>query len=166
MNTEFGNIISTARHNAGLTQEKAAEILNVVPRTLAYYENGYRSVPDDIALKMSELYHQPSLVYCWLRLCTRCGNEILPALMNRPLSENILDTLAGIEHMQQKASTLISIGRDGVIDETESNIFQKLIITCFKPFTRSMFALSLVTFPNKKATDIGVSAAHVNNLSK
>lgn len=161
MNNTFGNIISAARRNAGLSQEKAAEKLNVVVRTLAYYENGYRHVPDDIAMNMAKIYGNSALPYLWITHCTSCGSEILPQITDRPLSENILDTLAGIENMQKKTPTLIDIGRDGVIDEDESNIFKKLVMTCFMPIAKCMLALSLTNVPNKKAADAGTSTAQV-----
>ena len=165
MHKPFNEYIKECREHSGLILEEAAYMLNVCRRSLCDYEKGDTRVPDDIAFKMANLYHAPDIPYHWLAN-TKCGSEVLPELISRPLSENILDTLAGIDGLQKEMPTLVSIGRDGVIDETESNIFQKLIITCFKPFTRSMFALSLVNFPNKKATDIGVSAAHMKFLSK
>lgn len=160
MQKPFNEYIKECRERSGLIIDEAAYLLNVCRRSLCDYEKGDTRVPDDIAFKMANLYHAPDIPYHWLAN-TKCGSEILPELSSRPLSENILDTLAEIENMQKKTPTLIDIGRDGVIDESESNIFKKLVMTCFMPIAKCMLALSLTNVPNKKTADAATSTAQI-----
>lgn len=54
---EIRELIKNARVESGLTQEKAAEELNVSRQTVSNWENG-KSLPDIVSiLKMSDLYH-------------------------------------------------------------------------------------------------------------
>lgn len=53
---EIGNKIKNARNEAGYTQERAAEALNVSRQTISNWENG-KSYPDIVSvIKMSDLY--------------------------------------------------------------------------------------------------------------
>jgi DNA-binding XRE family transcriptional regulator len=53
---EIGSIINSARNEAGLTQEQAADALCVSRQTVSNWENG-KTYPDIIsAIKMSDLY--------------------------------------------------------------------------------------------------------------
>ena len=52
MQSDCMNIYQTARKVAGLTQERAAELLGLSPRTLADYEAGLRLPPNDVADRM------------------------------------------------------------------------------------------------------------------
>ena len=53
---EIGTLIKAARKNSGLTQEQAAEALDVSRQTLSNWENG-KTYPDIISvITMSDLY--------------------------------------------------------------------------------------------------------------
>lgn len=47
------SIYQRAREQSGLTQEKAAELLNIATETIASYECGRRNIPDDIVVDMA-----------------------------------------------------------------------------------------------------------------
>lgn len=54
---DIGGKIKAARHNAGLTQEQAAESLGVSRQTMSNWENG-KTYPDIVnVVKMSDLYN-------------------------------------------------------------------------------------------------------------
>ena len=55
MNGRFADVMFQARQCAGYTRERAAEMLNISPRTLTYYEAG-RQVPDRIVAMMVDAY--------------------------------------------------------------------------------------------------------------
>ncbi|MDD6937052.1 MAG: helix-turn-helix transcriptional regulator, partial [Clostridiales bacterium] len=55
------NIYKTARDNAGLTQEAAAERLNVAVETLRAYETNARRPADDKVADMVGLYNDQYL---------------------------------------------------------------------------------------------------------
>ena len=67
MSNECGNCYKISRNNARFTQEQAAELLGVAPRTLSDYENGHSRVPDDIVASMAEVYRCPLIVWWHLR---------------------------------------------------------------------------------------------------
>ena len=66
MSKEHENRYKMCRNNAGLTQEQAAELLHVAPRTLSDYENG-KTPPDDIVAAMAEIYKSPLLAWWHLK---------------------------------------------------------------------------------------------------
>jgi len=49
-----------AREDAGLEQENAAHELEIHPMTLSRYERGKRKIPQEILVKMEELYGKPA----------------------------------------------------------------------------------------------------------
>ncbi|MFS8542113.1 MAG: helix-turn-helix transcriptional regulator, partial [Tissierellales bacterium] len=61
------NIYRIARKSAGYTQEEAAELLHVSPRSLSDYEQGKTIPPDDVVCKMVEIYGARWLGYEHLR---------------------------------------------------------------------------------------------------
>lgn len=61
MSNDCENLYKVCRTSAGLTQEQAAELLGVAPRTLSDYENERTRVPDDIVDAMSRIYKEPRL---------------------------------------------------------------------------------------------------------
>jgi len=63
MNVSCENRYKACRENTGFTQAQAAEILHVSERSLSDYENDKTKVPDDIVLRMSEIYSAPTLVW-------------------------------------------------------------------------------------------------------
>ena len=52
MQTDCTNIYQNARKAAGLTQERAAELMGLSARSLADYEAGLRLPPNDVADRM------------------------------------------------------------------------------------------------------------------
>lgn len=59
--SECENLYKLCRTSAGFTQEAAAELLAISPRTLSDYENDRAKVPDDIVDAMSNHYKSPLL---------------------------------------------------------------------------------------------------------
>jgi|GEM_PF-3456195 len=53
---QYGAILGQMRRRAGLTQEAAAEILDISTRVLQLYESGARVPRLDMAVKMAEVY--------------------------------------------------------------------------------------------------------------
>lgn len=66
MNIPFGRLAAIARANAGLSQEKASELLHVSIRTLSNYENGITTVPDGTVYQMMRLYDSVELGWNYL----------------------------------------------------------------------------------------------------
>lgn len=99
-----------------------------------------------MAVRMAELYNYPAIIYCWAR-DNACGRLFLPAIDERSLSENILDSLVNIESMKNEIPNLIMIGRDNQIDHAEAGIFDKIKNNGLIPLIKSSLA---IIFSGKK----------------
>ena len=88
MTNECENLYKLCRTSAGFTQEQAAELLNIAPRTLSDYENGRTRVPDDIVDAMSSNYKAPFLAWYHLKITSVLGKylpEVVMAQINGDL---------------------------------------------------------------------------------
>lgn len=146
MQTYFHTVIKDSRLKAGLSKVTAARLLSVSERTLASYENGSVGVDDEMAVRMAQVYKCPAIIYYWTQ-DNACGRLFLPAIDERSLSENILDSLVNIESMKNEMPSLIMIGRDNRIDHTEIGIFDKIKNNGLIPLIKSSLA---IIFSNKK----------------
>jgi len=72
--------LQLCRQKAQLTQEYAAECLNISRRQLCRYESNESPVTQDILLKMTELYKAPFIVPWYIKYWTLYG-EYLPDLV-------------------------------------------------------------------------------------
>ena len=61
MAVDCQNIYKNARKSAGMTQEKAAQLLSVSVDSLRDYEQSQRPVPSDVASAMCDVYQAPYL---------------------------------------------------------------------------------------------------------
>ena len=114
------NIYQTTRENLGLTREEASELLETVsPERIEKIENE-RSLPyPDEVLLMSDQYKQPSL--CNYYCANQCpiGQQYVPEIKIKNLSQIVLETIASLNAMQKKKERLIEITVDGHISGDE-----------------------------------------------
>ena len=120
MQTDCTNIYQNARKAAGLTQERAAELMGLSARSLADYEAGLRLPPNDVADRMVTVYNSQLLAVQHLRNSTRIARDLLPDVQQMALpvysfADDRLDR------------ELIDIARDGVISEDERERFNHVI---------------------------------------
>ena len=111
---ENKNIYQTTRENLDLTREKASELLQTVsPERIEKIENE-RSLPyPDEVLLMSDKYKQPML--CNYYCANQCpiGQQYVPEIKVKDLSQIVLETIASLNAMQKKKERLIEITVDG-----------------------------------------------------
>lgn len=100
-----------ARNLAGFTRERAAELIDVAPRTLAYYEGG-RSIPDDIIAAMVRAYKNPALGYHWLINELRTGRTLLPKVEAGGVSSTALRLRVVMQRAEQVEGELERICYD------------------------------------------------------
>ena len=118
------NIYHTTRENLDLTREKASEILEGLPPERIEKIENERIIPhpEDI-LSMAKGYKAPHLCnhYC----ANQCpiGQEYVPEVKVKDLSQIVLEMLAYLNSMQDKKDRLVEITYDGKIDNDEIDDF-------------------------------------------
>ena len=123
---ENKNIYQLTRESLKLTRESASELLETIsPERIEKIENE-RSLPyPDKVLAMAEKYRQPSL--CNYYCANQCpiGQEYVPEIKVKDLSQIVLEMLASLNSVSKQKDRLIEITADGKIsgDELEDFIF-------------------------------------------
>lgn len=122
------NIYRTARLASGLTQERAAERIPVSVRSLADYEAGVCRPSADTVVRMSDIYDARYLAYQHLRETSDLAQRLIPDVGTTALPEATLQLLESIyefadQHFDRR---LISIARDGKIDDSEREEFDRI----------------------------------------
>ncbi len=123
---ENKNIYQLTRESLKLTRESASELLETIsPERIEKIENE-RSLPyPDEILAMAEKYRQPSL--CNYYCANQCpiGQEYVPEIKVKDLSQIVLEMLASLNSVSKQKDRLIEITADGKIsgDELEDFIF-------------------------------------------
>ena len=121
---ENKNIYQRTREGLGLTREEASALLGTMsPERIEKIENE-RSMPHpDEVLLMSDQYKHPSLCnhYC----ANQCpiGQQYVPEIKVKDLSQIVLETIASLNAMQRQKERLIEITVDGKITGDELKDF-------------------------------------------
>ena len=117
---ENKNIYQTTREGLKLTREATSELLETIsPERIEKIESE-RSMPHpDEVLLMSDQYKQPSL--CNYYCANQCpiGQQYVPEIKVKDLSQIVLETIASLNAMQTKKNRLIEITVDGQISGDE-----------------------------------------------
>ena len=145
MQQDCKNIYQSARKIAGLTQERAAELLGLSPRTLADYEAGLRVPPNDVADRMVTVYNSQLLAVQHLRASTQFARDLLPPVQNLTLSEAALTLIDAVYTFADSRADreLIDIARDGVISEDERERFDH-VVEQIRNITAAAIALAAI----------------------
>lgn len=127
MQSNFTNIYKKARSVAGLTQERAAELLGISVRSLADYELGVRLPSDATAYDMVVVYNSQLLGIQHLRQSAAIANSLIPEIQDMQLPEAVLTLIDAIyDFAEDKMDRdLIDIARDGLIDTKERARFDR-----------------------------------------
>jgi len=123
---ENKNLYHKTRESLQLTRESASELLeSITPERIEKIENE-RSLPHpDEVLIMAEKYRQPGL--CNYYCANQCpiGQQYVPEIKAKDLSQIVLEMLASLNAMNKQKERLIEITVDGKItgDEIQDFIF-------------------------------------------
>ncbi len=122
---ENKNIYHLTRESLKLTREAASELLESIPPERIEKIENERSLPHpDEVLTMAEKYKQPSL--CNYYCANQCpiGQEYVPEIKVKDLSQIVLEMLASLNSMNKQKERLIEITVDGKVtgDELEDFI--------------------------------------------
>lgn len=123
------NIYKAARLAAGLTQERAAEMMGLSVRSVADYEAGVRVPNNDVVNQMVMCYNSQLLAIQHIRQSTTTARELIPEICDMHLSEAVLTLIDAIYDFADDRldRELIDIARDGVIDEAERVRFERIV---------------------------------------
>ena len=117
---ENRNIYQSARELKGLTQEVAAERLDLSVESLGAYEQDRRRPPDSTVLRMAQLYDFPYLCYQHIQSGDLAG--VLPQVGHKSLECATMRLIGGFARNGQ-FDQLLQICEDGVIAEEERPAF-------------------------------------------
>lgn len=137
---EYRNIYQICRESKGITQEKAAELLNVSVESIRAYEGDKRIPPNDIVAKMVEVYDTQYLAFQHLKN-SELGTKYLPNVEEEPLPIAILKLQKELKKLPELIELLIDIGSDGKITELESPDWQRLVNTDFSKIVDALLSV-------------------------
>ena len=129
MPEEYRNIYKTARRSAGLTQEAAAERLDLSVESIRAYETGQRVPPNDIVERMVECYGLQYLAYQHLKETNALMSRVVPALEPRGVMEAVVRLNNRLNRFarEHSADRLLEIAEDGCITEEERPEFDAIV---------------------------------------
>lgn len=121
---ENKNIYHKTREALHLTREAAGELLeSIAPERIEKIENERCLPHPDEVLIMAEKYKQPNL--CNYYCANQCpiGQQYVPEVKIKDLSQIVLEMLASLNSMNRRKERLIEITADGVISDDELEDF-------------------------------------------
>ncbi len=117
-----------ARNRAGMSRDEAAFRLHIGTRTLTNYEHQITVTPPEIALRMQEIYKDPTLTARYCADYCPIGQIFAHRVPdNQHLCSVVLGLLkeqADVENLREK---LIEITADGVIDQDEIPELERIL---------------------------------------
>ena len=121
------NIYQTSREEAGFTREGAAELLEFISSDRIEKIESERSLPHpDEILAMAKCYKNPSLCNYYCSHECPIGQEYVPEVKIKELSQITLEMLASLNSLEKEKNRLIEITVDGQISEDEIRDFEKI----------------------------------------
>ncbi len=121
------NIYQTSREEAGFTREGAAELLEFISSDRIEKIESERSLPHpDEILAMAEGYKNPSLCNYYCSHECPIGQEYVPEVQFKELSQITLEMLASLNSLEKEKNRLIEITVDGQISDDEIKDFEKI----------------------------------------
>jgi transcriptional regulator with XRE-family HTH domain len=131
MDNQHINIYKTARKSSGLTQEKAAERINVSYDSIKDYESGKTIPPDDIVVRMLDIYDARYLAYQHIKENVKTAESLIPVNIEvKDLPSSILRLQKEVTDFLRIRDDMIEITCDGIISEDErprwDNIMKEL----------------------------------------
>lgn len=118
------NIYHSTRETLGLSRETASELLVAIsPERLERIENEKIIPHPEDVLAMSKGYKAPHLCNYYCSKECPIGQEYVPEVKIKDLSQIILEMLASLNSMKRSQEKLIEITADGIIDDDELEEF-------------------------------------------
>ena len=124
---ENKNVYQTSRESLGLTREAAAEKLEFLSSDRIEKIESEKSLPHpDEILAMADCYKNPSLCNYYCSHECPIGQECVPEVQMKDLSQITLEMLASLNTLNRDKDRLIEITVDGQISADELDDFHKI----------------------------------------
>lgn len=124
---ENKNIYQTSRESCNFTREQAAEFMQFLSSDRIEKIENEKSLPHpDEILAMADCYKNPSLCNYYCSHECPIGQEYVPEVKIKELSQITLEMLASLNSMEKEKNRLIEITVDGVISEDEMKDFESI----------------------------------------
>ena len=124
---ENKNIYQTSREDANLTRDAAAELLEFISSDRIEKIENEKSLPHpDEILAMADCYKNPTLCNYYCSHECPIGQEYVPEVKLKDLSQIKLEMLASLNSLEKEKSRLIEITVDGIISEDEKEDFERI----------------------------------------
>ncbi len=124
---ENKNIYQLSRENVGLTREAASEQLKYISSDRIEKIESEKSLPHpDEILAMADCYKAPSLCNYYCSHECPIGQEYVPEVTFKELSQITLEMLASLNSLEKGKNRLIEITVDGIISDDERKDFEKI----------------------------------------
>ena len=118
------NIYQICREEMELTREKASELLETISADRIEKIESGKSLPHpDEVVRMSDCYKMPNLCNQFCAKECPIGQEYVPEVSMKELSQITLEMLASLNSVEKKKERLIEIVADGKIEENEYKDF-------------------------------------------
>ena len=142
MSKDYESMYARHRNAAGMTQERAAELLGVAVRTLQAWERGESTPPNARVLSMCDVYGTPTLAIEHLRMCDIIAYDILPPVKAAPVAQAVCQLVSAMRRVEElhAGDRLLEIAADGKVDELEKPDFDQLLIE-LEPVMAAVLAL-------------------------
>ncbi len=108
-------LYQTCRKKAGITQEMAAEALNVSIESIGAYERGETPVPCDIVVKMASVYDDQSLAIRHMTEVCIIGKQIFNGVRIQDLQTSLLSLQKEMDDVERLRMPIISSVLSGTI---------------------------------------------------
>jgi Helix-turn-helix. len=125
---ETGNIYLLSRLAAGISRQDAIDLLHVDYESLGNYERGKTIPPDETVIAMAGAYNDPILKLEHLFEKNPIGRSLGWKIDRTELSQCTLGFLGRLNEVAAERDDLIDIVSDGMIDDTEQNEFDEIMI--------------------------------------
>lgn len=145
MSEEIRNMYARHRRAAGLTQEKAAELLGCSVRSMTNWEAGIVIPPDDTVALMCDIYGSAALAVEHLRETSRLAADVIPALSPLPLAQAVTQLLYAMRRFEtsHRADDLIWISSNGQVDAGEQEQIFKETLSDLQDIVRAAMQLRI-----------------------
>ena len=124
---ENKNIYQISRESIGLTRDGAAELLDFISADRIEKIESEKSLPHpDEILAMANCYKNPSLCNYYCSHECPIGQEYVPEVKLKDLSQITLEMLASLNSLEKEKTRLIEITVDGIISDDEKEDFERI----------------------------------------